>query len=89
MTIELCAVSASHVRFDLVADGRLYLGAAVQGSGGILREREARRAIARLEKKIERGERVRIYTRLGAATYSYTDAKDVRVLAAFAQGVES
>lgn len=89
MAPVICSVSVQHVRFDLVANGRLYLGAAVHGSGGILCEKEARRALVRLSKKVERGERIRIYTNVGAADSEFFDATDVRALSAFVPGVEA
>lgn len=83
-----CRVSSRYARFDLVIDGVLYLDAAVHGWGGIMRERNGQRALARFFHKMTEGD-VRIYTAVGAGsdTYFYADSKWIRVLCA--HGAES
>jgi hypothetical protein len=63
----VCAVGAQHVRFDVHADGVVYLGALVHGAGGILGSSLSPvAALHRLQRSIAKGLPVRVYTRRDA-----------------------
>ena len=84
--VVLCELPADYVTFDVAIGEVIYLGVAMHGSGGILRERDPRRALARAKFYIDDAHRtfdLRFYTSMDrdGGTSLYASPGQVRLLA--------
>lgn len=84
--VQWCELPETYVRFDIAVRDKVYLGVAMHGAGGVLRERHPDRALARAQAILDEPDcrfPVRFYTTMDrdGGTSFYVQPPQVKLLA--------